>query len=147
MNPNDPCLGCVTASGDFVPVGGVIARAPGLIAHGNASKSPIPGWVVITSVQHARGMHDLEDDAVRSLGPLARRVARAQRDVLGAEHSYAIFLGEVLHHFHLHVFPRYGDTPPHLRGRGAFDARPEEILADEVIEAAAARLREALKEG
>ena len=141
---NDPCLGCAIVRGDTHTTGGILARAPGFVLHAVASPSPVPGWVVLTSEQHVRGWYDLEEAASRELGPFAARVMRAQREVLGAEHVYAFAIGDVLRHFHLHLVPRFGDTPAHLRGRGVFDAPPSEHLPVEALEAAARRLAAAL---
>lgn len=141
---NQPCLGCAIVSGATRPVGGVLARAPGLVLHGVASPSPVPGWVVISSERHARALYDLDAEAARELGPFAARVMRAQREVLGAEHAYAFAIGDVLRHFHLHLVPRYPDTPQRLWGRAAFDAAPADFRPAEELEAAAQRLAEAL---
>ena len=143
-NINDPCLGCAIVRGDTRTTGGVLARAPGFVLHAVASPSPVPGWVVLTSEQHVRGWYDLEEAASRELGPFAARVMRAQREVLGAEHVYAFAIGDVLRHFHLHLVPRFADTPAHLRGRGVFDAAPGEHLPEEALETAALRLATAL---
>lgn len=144
VDVNSPCLACGIVREEVRPVGGVLAREAGLVLHGVASASPLPGWLVITSEAHVRGLWDVPGEAARALGPLAARAMRAQREVLGAEHVYAFSLGDVLHHFHLHLVPRFADTPAHLRGRGAFDARPQEALEPEVLEAAAAVLSRAL---
>jgi diadenosine tetraphosphate (Ap4A) HIT family hydrolase len=146
VDVNSPCVGCAIARGEVRPTGGVLLRQDGLVLHGIASPSPLPGWLVVTSERHVRGLWDLPEEAARGLGPLASRAARALREVLHAEHVYAFVLGDVLHHFHLHLVPRFADTPPELRGRGAFDARPSEALEPEVLEAAAAALAEALGE-
>ena len=142
---NDPCLGCALVSGTTRPVGGVLARSAGLVLHGVASPSPLPGWVVLTSTRHARALYDLDDEAARELGPFAARVMRAQREVLGAEHAYAFAIGDVLRHFHLHLVPRYAHTPPRLWGRGAFDAGPADACPEAQLEAAARALASALE--
>jgi diadenosine tetraphosphate (Ap4A) HIT family hydrolase len=142
---NSPCLGCAIVRGTVRPAGGVLARAPGLVLHGVASPSPLPGWLVITSEAHVRGLWDLPAEAARELGPLASRTAQLLRDVLRAEHVYAFVLGDVLHHFHMHLVPRFADTPQHLRGRAIFDARPSEALEPEVLEAATAALGRVLR--
>ncbi|XXF78650.1 HIT family protein [Myxococcaceae bacterium GXIMD 01537] len=141
---NDPCLGCALVRGEVRPVGGILARAPGLVLHGVAGPSPVPGWVVISSERHVRALYELDDAPARELGPLAARVMRAQREVLGAEHAYAFAIGDVLRHFHLHLVPRFADTPQHLRGRAVFDAPPSERRPDAELEAAARALAEAL---
>ena len=59
--------------------------------------------------------------------------------MLGAEHVYAFAIGDVLRHFHLHLVPRYVDTPERLRGRRCFDGRSEDAVSeDEVARAARA---------
>jgi diadenosine tetraphosphate (Ap4A) HIT family hydrolase len=99
---------------------------------------------VLTSERHARAWYDLEPGPLAALGPLAARVMNAQREALGAEHVYAFAIGDVLRHFHLHLVPRYPDTPERLRGRGCFESRPEDALPEaealRAIRAVAARL-------
>lgn len=144
---NDPCLGCAIVSGSTRPPGGVISRAPGLVLHGVAAPSPVPGWVVISSERHARAWYELDEAVARELGAFAARVMRAQREVLGAEHAYAFAIGDVLRHCHLHLVPRFPDTPRHLWGRAVFDASPAEHRPAEELEAAARRLASALASG
>ncbi len=144
LDVNDPCLGCAIVRGSTRPVGGVIARAPGLVLHGVAGPSPVPGWVVISSEQHVRGWYDLDPDAARELGPFTARIMRAQREILGAEHAYAFAIGDVLRHFHLHLVPRYPRTPQRLWGRAVFDAPLEDQLPAGELEAAAQALAAAL---
>ncbi|MDY7225996.1 HIT family protein [Hyalangium rubrum] len=141
---NEPCLGCAIVRGDTRPVGGVLARLPGLVLHGVAGPSPVRGWVVISSERHARALYDLDEPTARELGALAARVMRAQREVLGAEHAYAFAIGDVLRHCHLHLVPRFADTPRHLWGRAVFEATPAEHLPAEELEAAARTLAAAL---
>jgi diadenosine tetraphosphate (Ap4A) HIT family hydrolase len=99
---------------------------------------------VLTSERHARAFYDLEAAELAALGPLAARVMRAQRAALGAEHVYAFAIGDVLRHFHLHLVPRYADTPERLRGRRCFEATPADLLPAEEIEAAARAVAAAL---
>jgi len=144
VDVNEPCLGCAIVRGATRPAGGVLARAPGLVLHGVASPSPVAGWVVISSERHVRAWYDLDAEPARELGPFAARVMRAQREVLGAEHAYAFAIGDVLRHFHLHLVPRFADTPRRLWGRTVFDATPAEHLAPEELETAAGALASAL---
>ena len=140
-DPNDPCLACRIVRGEARPAGGILWRGGGLTVHGLADPCPIPGWLVVTSDRHARALYDLDDAEAAGLGPLAARVMRAQRAALGAEHVYALALGDVLHHFHLHLVPRFADTPARLRGCGCFDARPEDTLPAWQVVAAAEAVR------
>lgn len=140
----DPCIACQIVRGEVVPPGGVLTRDAGLVVHGVAMASPLPGWLVVTSARHARGFYDLDEADLRGLGPLAARVAKAQLAALGAEHVYAFAIGDVLRHFHLHLVPRFASTPERLRGRGAFDARPEDARPIAEIEESAEKVKRAL---
>lgn len=144
--PNDPCLACRIVRGEHRPPGGVLWRAGGLAVHALADPSPIPGWLVVTSERHARAWADLAPDELAALGGVAARAMRAQREALGAEHVYAFAIGDLLRHFHLHLVPRYADTPARLRGRGAFEARPDDALPAWRVVAAVETLRRALAE-
>jgi len=72
---------------------------------------------------------------------------RLQKEVLGAEHAYAFAIGDVLQHFHLHLVPRYADTPREWRGRAVFDCTATDALPNEDLTEANDRLREALGTG
>ncbi len=141
---NHPCLACRIVAGEVRPPGGIVWRGDGLTVHGLADPCPIPGWLVLTSDRHARALDDLEPGELAALGPAAARVMRAQRAALGAEHVYAFAIGDALHHFHLHLVPRFADTPARLRGRGCFDARAEDALPGWRIVAAAEAVRRAV---
>jgi diadenosine tetraphosphate (Ap4A) HIT family hydrolase len=144
----DPtCPACRLASGAEAPPGGILLREAGLLLHALHGPSPLPGWLVLTSEVHVRAWPDLPAGPLAALGSLAARVMRAQREVLLAEHVYAFAIGDVVRHFHLHLVPRYAETPARLRGRSAFDAAPEEMLDPSVLAAAAARVAEAISAG
>jgi diadenosine tetraphosphate (Ap4A) HIT family hydrolase len=147
MTDRDACLACDLVAGTRSPPGGILLREGGLALHALADASPIRGWLVLTSERHARAWYNLDAEALASLGPLAARVMAAQRRALGAEHVYAFAIGDVLRHFHLHLVPRYADTPDRLRGRGAFDARREEMLDLREVERAVVAIGGALRAG
>ena len=143
-DPNSPCLACRIVAGEARPAGGIVWRGDGFTVHASADPSPIPGWLVLTSDRHARALYDLTSAELAGIGPVTARVMNAQRGALGAEHVYAFALGDVLRHFHLHLVPRFADTPSRLRGRGAFEARPEEALPAWRVVAAAEAVRRAM---
>jgi diadenosine tetraphosphate (Ap4A) HIT family hydrolase len=118
-----------------------------LALHLLSDPSPLPGWLVLSSERHARGWADLGTPELATLGPLAARVMRAQKQALGAEHVYAFAIGDLLLHFHLHLVPRYADTPERLRGRRCFEGRPEDLRAESELVAAGRRVVEALRAG
>jgi diadenosine tetraphosphate (Ap4A) HIT family hydrolase len=144
MKDAQSCAGCDLVSGARTPPGGVLLREGGLVLHAFLDPTPLRGWLVLTSERHARAWYDLRPSELAALGPLTARVMTAQREALGAEHVYAFAIGDVLRHFHLHLVPRYPDTPARLRGRGCFDGRPEDALPEaevlDAVRAVAARL-------
>jgi histidine triad (HIT) family protein len=141
----DPsCLACRVVGEEHRPPGGVIWRASGFALHALADPTPLAGWLVLTSERHARAWSDLGPDELAALGPAAARVMRAQRQALGAEHVYAFAIGDLLPHFHLHLVPRYADTPQRLRGRACFEARPDDALPAWRVVAAVESVRRAL---
>ncbi len=143
-DPNHPCIACRIVREDHRPPGGVLWRGSGLAVHALDGPTPLPGWLVVTSEVHVRGWYDLPPEAAAALGGVAARALRAQREVLGAEHLFAFAIGARLHPFHRHLVPRYADTPARLRGRGAFESRPEDALPAWRVVAALETLRRAV---
>ena len=140
MIDSESCTACEIVGGHRWTTGGILLREGGFALHALAAPSPLRGWVVLTSERHARAWPDLDPASLAALGPLAARVMAAQRTALGAEHVYAFSIGDEVPHFHLHLVPRYADTPERLRGRGCFEGRPEDMLGEAEIERAVERL-------
>ena len=141
------CSGCDLLAGRREVPGGILLRAGGFALHALDGPSPLAGWLVLTAEQHCRAVYDLPAAAAAAIGPLVQRVMRAQRAALGAEHVYLFAIGDLLQHAHLHLVPRFAATPDRLRGRGAFEARPEDRLPDEALAEAARAVAKALGAG
>jgi diadenosine tetraphosphate (Ap4A) HIT family hydrolase len=144
LTETQPCLACELVAGARTLPGGILLRQGGFALHVLADPSPIAGWLVLTSERHARAWYDLTPAEASALGPLAARIMNAQRAALGAEHVYAFAIGDVLRHFHLHLVPRYADTPERLRGRRCFEGRPQDAVPEDRIAAAAEAVAAAL---
>jgi len=143
-DPHHPCLACRIVREEHRPPGGLLWRSGGFAVHALDGPTPLSGWLVVTSEVHARAWSDLPEAELAALGGVTARAMRAQRQALGAEHVYAFAIGDLLHHFHLHLVPRFADTPVRLRGRGAFEARPEDALPAWRVVAALESLRREL---
>lgn len=115
----------------------VLLRRSGFLLHAVAQPTPVKGWLVLTSERHARAWYDLPPESASVLGTLVQQVMQAQLKALQADHIYALALGDVVQHFHLHLVPRYPGTPSHHRGRAAFDAPVSEAISEAEVEAAA----------
>lgn len=123
----------------------VLLRRKGFLLHAVNQPTPVKGWLVLTSERHARAWYDLTPEEAAAIGPLARDVMQAQLRALNAEHVYALALGDILQHFHLHLVPRYAGTPAHHRGRAAFDAPVSEAIAPAEVDAAAQAVKDGLR--
>jgi diadenosine tetraphosphate (Ap4A) HIT family hydrolase len=66
----------------------------------------VPGWTMMAPHEHLEGIDGLTDAHAASLGPLARRVGRAVKEVTGAQRVHVVFLGDNALHFHIGFFPR-----------------------------------------
>lgn len=140
----ESCIECQIVRGSRRPPGGILLRRAGFLLHAVADATPLRGWLVLASERHARAWYELGGTELAALGPLASQVMAAQRAVLGAEHVYAFAIGDAVRHFHLHLVPRYPETPERLRGRRCFDALPGDVLPDAEVERAARAVRAAL---
>jgi diadenosine tetraphosphate (Ap4A) HIT family hydrolase len=134
---DERCLACDVVGGARTLPGGILLREGGFTLHVLADPSPLRGWLVLTSERHARAWYDLAPAEAAALGPLAARVMAAQRAALDAEHVYAFAIGDVLKHFHLHLVPRFADTPDRLRGRRCFEGTADDMLPEEDLARAA----------
>src|SRR5687767_14848538 len=142
-----PCLECEIVAGRHRPPGGVVARWPGFVLHGLDAPTPVAGWMVLAPTRHVRAVYDLDDAEAARLGVLAGTVLRTIRASLAAEHAYSIAIGEALHHAHVHLIPRYAETPQRLRGARALLAEPSDAAPAADVEAAAAKVGAALRDG
>jgi diadenosine tetraphosphate (Ap4A) HIT family hydrolase len=144
MNGSQPCPACELVAGRRAVPGGILWRGDGFALHALTDPTPLPGWLVLTSERHARAWYDLDPAELAGLGPAAARVMAAQRAALHADHVYALAIGDVLHHFHLHLVPRFAGTPERLRGRRCFDGLPDEMIPAGEVARAALAVAEAL---
>jgi len=139
-----PCPACELLAGRRQVTGGILWRGHGFALHALTDPTPLPGWLVLTSERHARAWYDLEAAELSGLGGAAAWVMAAQRAALGAEHVYAFAIGDVLHHFHLHLVPRYATTPERLRGRRCFEGLPGDMIPEREADRAARTVADAL---
>jgi diadenosine tetraphosphate (Ap4A) HIT family hydrolase len=73
------------------------------------------GYVFVETRRHVRGLAELTDDEASRLGIIITRLARALEDATGAEVVYSFVFDHIPHH-HVHVIPRYRETPQEYWG-------------------------------
>ena len=144
MSHVEGCSACEIVRGTRQTPGGILLRRDGFAVHAVAAPSPLPGWLVLTSERHARAIYELDVDESAALGQLMAEVMRAQREALGAEHVYAFQIADQVQHCHVHLVPRFADTPDRLRGTRCFDARPEDAVPAAALAEAAVAVRRKL---
>jgi histidine triad (HIT) family protein len=73
--------------------------------------TPMLGHLLIAPRRHADTWADLSDEEASQIGIATAALGRALRTVTNAERLYSAVIGHHSPHFHLHLFPRYPDTP------------------------------------
>lgn len=103
------------------------------------------GYYMLETRRHVKGMYDASEEEMAAVGVMLRRLSRAMKEVLGAAHVYAFFIGEGVDHLHAHVVARYPDTPRAYWGPSV-DEWPEAPRGTlEEIRALDAKMRLALR--
>jgi histidine triad (HIT) family protein len=68
------------------------------------------GYLMITSRRHVPGFAELSDEESAEVGQWISRLSRALK-ALGAERVYVAVVGHGVSHLHVHLIPRWPETP------------------------------------
>lgn len=98
--------GGFVAEDDLVVVSHVVTPE----ALGRDGTTAYLGHLLVEPRRHASGLADLTDPEARGVGFWCARASRALREA-GAEHVYAVVLGDGVPHLHVHLLPRFPGTP------------------------------------
>jgi diadenosine tetraphosphate (Ap4A) HIT family hydrolase len=113
------CFVCAKHRQGDAAEGGVIYEDDLLYAghvHTRGRGSAYRGWLVVEPKRHVGGLGDLTDEEAAALGRLLNRLARVQKVATGADHVYAFVYGDAVAHLHVHLAPRYPQTPSEYWG-------------------------------
>lgn len=69
------------------------------------------GWLVLETRRHTPDLTSLTEEEAVQIGKIAWRIAGILKDELKAAKVYLFVMGEGVAHFHMHLLPRYPDTP------------------------------------
>lgn len=69
------------------------------------------GYVMIDIKRHVPGLAELTDEEAKRFGLISSRVSKALKESEGAEHIYTFVSGNGVPHMHMHIIPRYANTP------------------------------------
>ena len=118
------CTTCRLNRGDLDNrVGGCIYQDDLWVLEHAMAAFPFVGWLVLKTRRHVESFADLTPEEAASFGPLARRIIQGMTHLLNPEKIYLSMYGEAqgFSHLHVHLIPRYADTPPNRRGPHIFD--------------------------
>ena len=117
------CLTCRITRGDIPSPGGVIYEDDLWQLQHDIEPVSLVGWLILKPLRHVEAFADLTEREAATFGPLTRHVTRAMTEVLHPAKIYLSLYAEAqgFAHLHVHLIPRYADTPPERRGPHIFD--------------------------
>ncbi|WP_308314902.1 HIT family protein [Bacillus sp. T33-2] len=69
------------------------------------------GHLMIDLKRHVPTIGDMMMEEAQAFGMAMARVSKALMEVEKAEHIYSLVLGDSVPHLHMHLVPRYPNTP------------------------------------
>jgi diadenosine tetraphosphate (Ap4A) HIT family hydrolase len=119
----EDCITCHLNRGEATSgPGGVLYRDRLWVLEHAIEPIPMVGWLVLKTYRHVEAFADLTEEEAVAFGPLTRGIARAMTQVLDPVKVYLSLYAEAKDypHLHVHLVPRFADTPPDRRGPGVF---------------------------
>lgn len=83
------------------------------VGHVHALEGPTAyrGYLMVEPKRHVPMLGDLTTQEAARLGVAVNRAAAALRATEDVEHIYSFVFGDSVPHLHVHIAPRYPDTP------------------------------------
>jgi len=103
------CIGCALKDGSIECYGGIVVETENFEVQQDY-ETPIPGFMIISSKKHVKGIEDLSEDERKEFIELLYDVRKAISEVLDVEYVYIIQKEDCIKnrsHFHIWLFPRY----------------------------------------
>lgn len=69
------------------------------------------GHLMIDLKRHVPTLGDMNVEEASAFGVIMARISKALKETEGAEHIYAVVSGNSVPHVHMHIIPRYPNTP------------------------------------
>jgi len=101
-----------------------------------------PGHLVLETRRHVTDFSELTPEELGQLGPLIAFGIERVKKVLSAEHVYVFRINDKAPHLHLHLIPRFKETPSEYFGLKILQWPERPALTLEQVKETAQRLRE-----
>lgn len=120
---DERCLTCQLNRDETSAPGGAVYRDALWSLEHAIEPIPMVGWLVLKPVRHVEAFADLTLDEAVLFGSLTRRTTQAMTTVLQPTKIYLSMYMEAegFAHLHVHIIPRFVNTPPDRRGPRVFD--------------------------
>lgn len=103
------CIGCALQKGEFKGMTEKILETKSFSVEQDY-ETPIPGFIIISSKKHIKGIEDLSESERKEFIELLYKVRSALTKTLKVEYVYIIQKEDTIiarSHFHIWLFPRY----------------------------------------
>ncbi len=112
------CFICQKHAGNIQTAGTVIYEDDTLyVGHiDQAGKPSYLGHIMIDLKRHAPTLGDMTIEEAQAFGVMMARVSKALLASEKAEHVYSLVSGNSIPHLHMHLVPRYPNTPEQYWG-------------------------------
>ncbi len=92
---------------------------------GPDSPTVYKGHLFVESRRHVTSFADLSEEEAAEMGRLMAHGGRLLKEHLGAEQVYVFTIGHIVPHLHVHLVPRYPNTPKDYWGGWKLGEWPE----------------------
>jgi diadenosine tetraphosphate (Ap4A) HIT family hydrolase len=110
---SESCFICSKHKGT-IETSGVMIYEDEYVYVGHIDKGGKPaylGHIMIDLKRHAPSLGDMTVEEAQAFGVIMARVSKALKETENAEHIYAVVSGNSVPHLHMHLIPRYPNTP------------------------------------
>lgn len=104
-------MACDVIEGRLKAPGGVIYEDDDWLVDHSLSPVVLKGWLIIKPKRHVEHFAELTPQEAARFGPLARLTCLALTRALAPERVYLCSFGELVHHVHVYLVPRYEGMP------------------------------------
>jgi histidine triad (HIT) family protein len=110
---NQACFICRKHKGEVVVPGGCIYEDEFVYVGHIGSKEELIylGYLIIDLKRHVPGIGDMTENESKTIGYVLNHMGKALKRIENAEHIYCYVQGDAFPHFHIHLIPRYPNTP------------------------------------